>query len=224
MAVLDKRTREDPRRRATELAFLRATVALLDEGASFADLNVSRIAERAGRTRTAFYAHFEDRRELLLALVEEAGGEGLTAITPFLAVDSSDEHDELATSIQGLLATFREHASLARAVIEAAGYDDAVADYWDEIVGRFVDAARERLRAAGLDEDEAAATATALVWMTERVCYQQVVRGNTGLDDQAAVVAVSEVWWSVLRATRAGRVVTRDDTSMPSPLPTEPRS
>ncbi|GAA4537190.1 TetR/AcrR family transcriptional regulator [Pseudonocardia xishanensis] len=224
MAVLDKRTRDDPRRRATELAFLRATEALLDEGASFADLNVSRIAERAGRTRTAFYTHFEDRRELLLALVEEAGGEGLAAITPFLAADGRDEHDELTASIQGLLATFREHASLVRAVIEAAGYDDAVAAYWDGIVGRFVDAAREWLRAAGLDQDEAAATATALVWMTERTCYQQVVRGTTGLDDQAAVVAISEVWWSVLRPTRAGRVGRRDEASMPSPLPAEPRS
>lgn len=205
MAVLDKRTRDDPRRRATELAFLRATEALLDEGASFADLNVSRIAERAGRTRTAFYAHFEDRRELLLALVEEAGGEALTALGPFLAVDGSSDRDDVRRSVARLLATFREHATLLRAVIEAAGYDDGIATYWDGVLGRFVDVLRERLRANGLGEAEVAGIATALTWMTERTCYQQAVRGGTGLDDQAAVAGISEVWWSVLSTARERR-------------------
>src|SRR3954469_133706 len=105
---------------ATEHAFLRATESLLAEGSSFADLNVRRVAERAGRTRTAFYAHFEDRRELLLALLDEAAGEGLAAIGPFLAGDGPLERDELSTSIRGLLVTFRRYAVLVRAVVEAA--------------------------------------------------------------------------------------------------------
>ncbi|WP_051183110.1 TetR/AcrR family transcriptional regulator [Nocardia vinacea] len=204
MAVLDKRTRDDPRRRATELAFLHATEALLNEGGSYADLAVSRIAERAGRTRTAFYAHFEDRRELLLALVEEVGGEAFAAIEPFLAVDGPVEYDQLTASTAGLVATFRDHATLLRAVIEAAGYDERIAAYWDGVLGRFVDAARERLRAEGFGEAEAAATAAALIWMTERMCYQQAVRGGTGLDDPAAVAGISDVWWSVLCAARTG--------------------
>ncbi|MFI6771519.1 TetR/AcrR family transcriptional regulator [Nocardia sp. NPDC050412] len=199
MAVLDKRTRDDPRRRATELAFLNATEALLEEGASYADLNVSRIAERAGRTRTAFYAHFEDRRELLLALVEKGGDEVLVAIAPFLAVDGPITRDQVMTSVQGILATFHERATLLRAVIEAAGYDEGIAAYWDGILGRFVDIARERLRAEGFGEAEAAATATSLIWMTERMCYQQAVRGTTGLDDPSAIAGITEVWWSVLR-------------------------
>jgi TetR/AcrR family transcriptional regulator, ethionamide resistance regulator len=203
VAVLDKRTRDDPRKRATELAFLHATEALLNEGASFADLNVSRIAERAGRTRTAFYAHFEDRRELLLALIEEVGGEAFTAVGPFLAVDGPVEREDIVTSTEGLLATLREHSTLFRAVIEAAGYDEGVAGYWDGIIGRFVDSARERLRAEGFGEDDAASTATALIWMTERTCYQQVVRGGTGLDDKLAAAGISEVWWCVLSAAQA---------------------
>ena len=204
MAVLDKRTRDDPRRRATELACLRATETLLNEGASFAELNVSRIAERADRTRSAFYAHFTDRRELLLELVEEAGGQAFTAIGPFLATDGKVEYRDILTSTRGLLATLREHATLFRAVIEAAGYDDTIAAYWDGVIRRFIAAARDRLCAEGVGSDEAVSTATALMWMTERTCYQQVVRGSTGIDDQAVAVGISEVWWSVLRGAGAG--------------------
>lgn len=204
MGVLDKRSRDDPRRHATEHAFLRATEALLTEGSSFADLNVRRVAERAGRTRTAFYAHFEDRRELLLTLLDEAAGEGLSAIGPFLAGEGPVQRDELATSLRGLLETIRRHAVLVRAVVEAASYDDEVAAYWDGVIGRFVESTRHRLHAEGLGADEATAIATALCWMNERTCYQQAVRGGTGLGDDQAVAALVEVWWSVLVTARTG--------------------
>ncbi|WP_433786429.1 TetR/AcrR family transcriptional regulator [Actinomycetospora sp. CA-101289] len=203
MGVLDKRSRDDPRRHATEHAFLRATEALLTEGSSFADLNVRRVAERAGRTRTAFYAHFEDRRELLLALLDEAAGEGLAAIGPFLAGDGPVGRDELTASLRGLLGTIRRHAVLVRAVVEAASYDEQIAAYWDGVIGRFITGTRHRLHAEGLGADEATATATALCWMNERTCYQQAVRGQTGLDDDTAVAALVEVWWSVLLAARS---------------------
>lgn len=202
MGVLEKRTRKDPRKRATELAFLHATEALLNEGASYADLNVSRIAKRAGRTRSAFYTHFEDRRGLLLALIEEVGGDAFTAVEPFLAVNGPVEQEAIVASTEGLLATFREHATLYRAVVEAAGYDEGIAAYWDGIVGRFVEAARERLCAEGFGEAEAASTAAALIWMTERTCYQQAVRGGTGLDDKVAAAGISWVWWSAITASQ----------------------
>jgi TetR/AcrR family transcriptional regulator, ethionamide resistance regulator len=204
MAILDKRRRDDPRRQVTERAFVDATLSLLDEGASFADLNVSRVAERAGRTRTAFYAHFEDRRELLFALLEQAGGEAMSALGPFLAGDGPVEQDEVVTSTKALLETFARNATIVRAVIEAAGYDDAVAGYWAGIVERIIEGSQARLQAEGLDAEDAKATATALVWMTERLCYQQAVRGATGLNDDAAVAAISRVWWSTLATARAG--------------------
>lgn len=203
MTVLDKRSRDDPRRKATVLAFLRATEELLDEGASFADLNISLIAERAGRTRTAFYAHFEDRRELLLALFDEVGSEGLTAIGPFKNADSPTSYQQLKISIAGLLRTYREHATLLRAVVEAAGYDDGIAAVWNNTVGRFIEGAQERLRAEGVGRKQAMATATALVWMTERTCYQQAVRGGTNLDEEATIEAISQIWWAATNALRA---------------------
>jgi AcrR family transcriptional regulator len=202
--ILERRSRDDPRREATERAFLTATLSLLEDGASFADLNVSRIAERAGRTRTAFYAHFEDRRELLLALLEHAGGDALSALQPFIAKDGPVTLDDVLTSTRSLLESFGRSAALVRTVVEAAGYDETIAAYWDGIVGQVIDGSQQRLRAEGLPAEEARATATALVWMTERLCYQQAVRGAASLDDDAAVAAISQVWWNTILATRDG--------------------
>jgi AcrR family transcriptional regulator len=200
--VLDKRRREDPRRQATERALLDAALSLLEEGVAFADLNPKRITERAGRTRPAFYAHFEDRRELLFALLEQAGGEALSALGPFLAGDGPATKEEVVASARALLAAFAENATLVRAVVEAAGYDDAVAAYWSSIIDSIIAGSEQRLRSEGLAADDAHATATALVWMTERLCYQHAVRRATDLDDDAAINAISRVWWNSLRAAR----------------------
>jgi TetR/AcrR family transcriptional regulator, ethionamide resistance regulator len=203
MSVLDKRARSDPRRQATKRAFLQATEALLSEGESFADLNVTRIAERAGRTRTAFYVHFEDRRELLLALLGDAGADAVSALEPFLRAEGPITRKEVVSSSRELLAAFRKHASLVRAVIEAAGYDDQIAAHWRAIVSQIIDGVQTRLALEGLPAAEAKATATVLVWMTERACYQQAVGDSTGLDDTLIAGSISNVWWSSVCTQRA---------------------
>lgn len=199
VSVLEKRTREDPRRQATEQAFLVATKALLDEGASFAELNVSRIAQRASRTRTAFYVHFEDRRALLLALLADAGSDAVSALSPFLDAQGAITYAELTAATAALLRTFQEHSTLVRAVIETAGYDATISEQWSAIVRQVIDGAAARLRAAGMPSDAATASATALVWMTERTCYQQAVRNDTGLTDDQVVTSISDIWWSTIR-------------------------
>jgi len=199
---LDKRRREDPRRQATERALMDAALSLLEEGVAFADLSPKRITDRAGRTRPAFYAHFEDRRELLFALLEQAGIQALSALGPFLAGDGPTKEKELVASARALLAAFAENATLIRAVVEAAGYDDAVAAYWASIVDGVIVGAEQRLQSEGLAADHAHNTATALVWMTERLCYQHAVRDATDMDDDDVVAAISDVWWSSLRAAR----------------------
>ncbi len=97
-----------------------------------------------------------------------------------------------------MLATFRSHATLLRAVVEASGYDREIQAYWNEgVVGRFLAAAEDRLRREGRRPQEAKATALALVWMTERTGYQQVL-GETGLPDRAVVAALTEQWEQAL--------------------------
>jgi AcrR family transcriptional regulator len=68
------------------------------------------VVTRADRTRTAFYAHFEDRRELLMRLVEPLWAEARAAIEPFV-----DGDGDVRAAVAGLPAAFRAHEPVARA-------------------------------------------------------------------------------------------------------------
>jgi len=201
MAVLSRRKSEtSEQRREAEASFLLATAALLAEGSSYADLSIEQISRQAGRSRTAFYFYFRDKRDLLMRVTEE------------IAHQLYDEADrwwsgaggpaDLRAAIESILVTYRGHASLLSAVVEASTYDDAVGDFWRELIGRFVDATERRIAAeGGVGPDAASAKAFCLVWMTERACYQQVARGGR-LDDGTLVDALVDIWE---RSVYAGR-------------------
>ncbi|HEX2084660.1 MAG TPA: TetR/AcrR family transcriptional regulator [Solirubrobacteraceae bacterium] len=166
-------SRQSGKRAAIEAAVLRATEELLEEGASFAELGIERIATRAGISRTAFYFYFRDKRELLVRLTEEVNAELLAAADTWWSGES-----DLRTALHAIADLYSEHGALLRAVVEVATYDEEVARFWRGLVGRFVDATRERIEAEGGDPSPAPATAFALVWMVERSFYQQLVQGE----------------------------------------------
>jgi AcrR family transcriptional regulator len=197
MALLSKQQRSDPRGRETEEVFLKATRELLEEGASFAELNVSRIAEKAGRTRTSFYAYFPDRRELLARLTGELADQLFASAEGFFA--GATEPPEIRRTLAEILSAFNAHSTLVRAVVEASGYDDDVAAYWRGVIDRFIDRAQQRIQETrGLAPAEARAVAFGLVWMIERSFYQQAVRG-TELTDDVVLDALTDLWWRGLQ-------------------------
>lgn len=191
MAVLSRRDETQAQRNEAEDALVLATGSLLADGASFADLTIAQIAQRAGRTRTAFYFYFRDKRELLIRVTERVA-EGLFDEADRWWSGSGGPKD-LRMALRNILGTYRNHGALLRAVIEAAGYDEAIESMWRTIVERFIDATERRLLAEGHSTQEAHATAFVLVWMTERACYQHVARGGR-LDDESLLGALAEVW------------------------------
>lgn len=193
MAVLSKRAGEPAeQRREAEQSFARAVEELLAEGAPYAGLSVEQISRRAGRTRTAFYFYFRDKRELLVRLTTEVNAELMAAADTWWSGDA-----DLREALRRIAALYAEHGPLLRAVVEVSTYDDAVATYWRELVGRFVDATRERIeadQAAGTAKDgPAGAMAFAMVWMVERAFYEQRVQdAPVAVDD--LVEALSEIF------------------------------
>jgi AcrR family transcriptional regulator len=201
MASLTRRTEvQTARREAVETGVLEATEALLREGKSFAELKVEEIAGRAGISRPAFYFYFRDKRELLMRLTEEVA-ELLYAQAEAWWSGDADGPTELREALIRVISLYGEHGPLLRAVVEASAYDEAVAGFWRALVGRFVLATRQRI------EDEQASgrisalppeqTAFALCWMTERACYQQIVRGGD-LDDPQFLEALVRAWVGTL--------------------------
>jgi AcrR family transcriptional regulator len=177
-------SREGPptaKRAAIQAAVLAATEELLAEGGSFADLNIEKIAKRAGISRTAFYFYFRDKRELLIRLTQD--------VTELLYVEADrwysgegDPTEEMREAFKNIGALYHEHAALLRAIVEVSTYDEEVAGFWRELVGRFVDATRARIeaeqQAGNAPGISAGAAAFALTWLVERTLYQQLVQGR----------------------------------------------
>jgi AcrR family transcriptional regulator len=187
MASLTRRTEAQTEKRAAiESAVLRATEELLREGRSYADLRIEEIATRAGISRTAFYFYFRDKRELLMRLTEDVA-DVLYAEADAWWSGGGDGREDLERALAVVVALYREHGVLLRAVVEASAYDEAVAGFWRALVGRFVEASRRRIeeeQARGAMTGVAAeATAFALTWMTERACYQRLAQGGDLTDD-----------------------------------------
>ncbi len=189
MPVLEKRRREDPRREQTEAAFLAAASELLAEGRPFAELTVSRLAERARRPRTAFYAHFEDRRALLMRLIDPIRSDAQAAVAPFTSGDG-----DVRDAVTQLLVVMRRHQQILNAVIEAAAYDVAVGELWNALIEQFAQANRARLELAGVPPATAGPTAEVLTWMTERACTQHLRQDPPAITEAELIDALADTW------------------------------
>jgi TetR/AcrR family transcriptional regulator, ethionamide resistance regulator len=191
MAVLSKGEEAAERRREVEAEFVAATESLLARGGSYADLSVEQISAAAGRSRTAFYVYFRDKRELLMRATETVVAQLYDEADQWWS--GADGRRGLREALTDVLGTYREHRALLRVVVEASTYDPQVADFWRAVVGRFINATELRLIEDGEDPGRAAGKAFVLAWMTERVLYERVaVRGR--LDDPAIIEALVEVW------------------------------
>jgi TetR/AcrR family transcriptional regulator, ethionamide resistance regulator len=184
------------KRAAIQGAVLAATEALLSEGASYADLNIERIATRAGISRTAFYFYFRDKRELLMRLTKDVN-ERLYQQADIWFSGAGAPEPEMREALTNVAALYAEHGVLLRAIVEVSTYDEEVAHHWRAMLARFVDASQRRIeaeqaagRAGGRHPH---ATAFALVWMTERTMYQQLVQDEPLAPDDV-VEAMVGIW------------------------------
>jgi AcrR family transcriptional regulator len=183
------------RREEVEADLLRAVSELLDEGASYTDLDVGRIAQRGGISRTAFYFYFADKRDLLKRLTEEVVDLLYEQADGWWS-GTGDARADLETALRNAAALYRDHASVLCAIVEVSGYDPEIREFWRAVIGRFVDATTERLEqewGPGPHSPSPASTAHVLCWMTERTYYQALL--DSGEDHWAPILdAVVSVW------------------------------
>jgi AcrR family transcriptional regulator len=174
---------------------LAATERLLGEGASYAELNVERIAKAAGISRTAFYFYFADKRDLLMHLAGEVSEE-LYRQADIWFSGEGDPEGEIREALTRIATLYAEHGVLLRAIVEVATYDEEVAVFWRGLLARFVDASERRIAERGVPSPPRA-TAFALVWMTERTLYQELVQAASPPRDEL-VAGLAHVWLSAV--------------------------
>src|SRR5437867_7572003 len=109
------------KRQAIEAAVLRATEDLLAEGSSYAELNIERIATRAGISRTAFYFYFRDKRDLLMRLTEDVSQQ-LYAEADRWYSGSGDPAADVREGFVNIARLYAQHGVLLRTVVEVSTY------------------------------------------------------------------------------------------------------
>ena len=192
----------DGRRRKREQAreeVLREALRLADE-TPFHDVTVEEIARAAGLSRSAFYTHFSDKHDLLLAALGEVATE-LRREAETWWDGEGPPAERVRKAIAGVISVYAEHAGLLRVATEVSTYDEEVRATWTSIIGGFIAATAEHIRSEqrlGLIPDvlEARSTAEGLVWMVERCCYVYLSAGER--PPERLVADVAPVWIAAL--------------------------
>lgn len=199
MAVLSRRQPERQRARRVELdaRLLDAVEGLLSQGHSYADLSVAKIAASAGISRTTFYEQVGDKRQLLLSLGERVTDDLIEAAAGWTGADEDGGARRLRELLRLFLDRNRERPLLG-ALTEAASYDPGVRAAWlaqQDLLIRMIEGHfEEEVRAGRARADlPVRATASALYWMTQQTCYQELV-ARQRLDDDEYLDALVALW------------------------------
>src|SRR3954451_21190096 len=113
-----RRPKHDPKESEREI--LDAAEQLLRDR-PFREVTVEAIMSRTGLKRPAFYAHFRDRHELALRVVQEIGAELFAMTDRWLQGD--DPLTDARDTLEGLAAVYERHGPVLRALVEASGSD-----------------------------------------------------------------------------------------------------
>ena len=126
-----KRTRRGPH---TRKQILDASLSLFSER-GFARTTVRDIARQAGITDAAIYYHFDSKRELLEALVEERGFLSSLQNLERIAADLPLQ-ETLTWTARGAINLMDDNRDFLRLIImEGLGGDDAALEQYDRLIG-----------------------------------------------------------------------------------------
>jgi AcrR family transcriptional regulator len=198
--------REGPataKRAQVQAAVLTATEELLAGGASYAELNVERIATAAGISRTAFYFYFRDKRDLLMRLAGDVTELLYAQADIWFSGDGDDPEREIREALTRIAALYREHGVLIRAIVEVSTYEEDIATFWRGLLTQFVDATARRIAADGRTACDPHATAFALTWMVERTFYQQLVQEHP-VGEDVMIDAIVGIYRATIYGARGG--------------------
>jgi AcrR family transcriptional regulator len=158
------------------------------------------VAEAAGVTKPVLYQHFDSKRELYLALLDEVGGRLLRAI----AVATAGTTDGRARTEQGFAGYFRwvaeDHDSFLLLFGSGARRDEEFAEAVRRVEGQIADAIAP-LITAGIDPDHRRTIAYALVGLAEGAS-RELVRRGVDFDPDLLARQVSDLAWAGLRGLR----------------------
>jgi AcrR family transcriptional regulator len=195
----------EQRRGQMERRLLDATERLMRDGASFTELSVDRLSNEAGISRASFYIYFEDKGHLLRRLAGQVFGDLTEGAQRWWSVAGRHHPDDVRSAMSSIIATYRRHQAVLVALNEMAAYDPATAETYRDLLtgisGRLTRVIEDG-QADGSIRSELAAitTASALTWMVERACQQNLPTERDSYDAELAAT-LAEIVWGALYLT-----------------------
>jgi TetR/AcrR family transcriptional regulator, ethionamide resistance regulator len=187
------------RREVMERRLLDATERLMGGGASFTELSVDRLSTEAGISRASFYVYFEDKGHLLRRLAGQVFADLADGAERWWGVASRHDAGDVRAAMAGIIETYRRHQPVLVALNETAAYDPATAQTYRELltaVSQRLSRIIEDGQADGSIRRQlpAATTASALTWMVERACQQNLPARSPEYDAELAATLAEIVW------------------------------
>ena len=182
------------RDRAAIVADVRDALVRVLEHKPFNDVTVDELAREAGLSRTAFYFYYNDKNQVLGAVLE-----GLRDIAIEQAAEWWSGEGEPAVMIHSVTrnigALWETHAGVLRAAVEVMSYDPEFSKFYNGLMDDFIGATQEHLRrerdAGKLRQDvDPDRSAEVLVWMGERCHYVGLLKGRTPEETADALTAI----------------------------------
>ena len=198
------------RREQIERQLLDATERLMRDGASFTELSVDRLSSAAGISRASFYIYFEDKGHLLRRLANQVFADLAGSAERWWGVAGRHDPADVRAAMDGIIASYRRHQPVLVALNEMAGYDPLVAATYRNLLtavtGRMTRVIEEGQTDGSIRRElPAATTASALTWMVERACQQNLPVKPRDYDAELAATLAEIVWGALyLKATSAG--------------------
>ena len=190
------------RREQMERRLLDATERLMRDGASFTELSVDRLSTEAGISRASFYIYFEDKGHLLRRLAGQVFADLADSADRWWRVAGRRDPDDVRAAMASLVESYRRHQPVLVALNEMAAYDPVVGATYRNLLTAITGRVARVIEDGQADgsirpELNAAAAASALTWMVERTC-QQNLPSEPGSYDAELATTLAEIIWNTL--------------------------
>ena len=190
------------RRGDIERRLLEATDRLMADGSTFTELSVDRLASDAGMSRRTFYVYFQDKADLLRCLAQQVFVEQEAAMRRAWE-GTGRTYEDLVDAMSDIVASYRRHQALLRAIVETSGYDADVGGAYHGLMDRatsVVEAVIDSAKAEGgiRQSLHSYETAAALTWMVERACHQILPTSAPSDVDHRVADSLAQIAWTSL--------------------------
>jgi AcrR family transcriptional regulator len=164
------------------------------------DTSMNDVAEAAGVTKPVLYQHFESKRELYRALLDEVGTRLLAAIGSATA-GTTDGREQTELGIQAYFRWVAEDHDAFRLIYGSGARRDEEFNRAVRQVTAGAAAAIAPLIAADIDDEHKLTLAHAIVGLAEGASRRLVERGES-FDPDVVARQVSDLAWAGLRGVR----------------------